>query len=94
MYVYMCVWQCHSGEEVRDVLKGEGAKRGYGGAGGVLLLVYAMLLTRGLQDVKADMDDPNNTLTGQFGHCTQEVQSICTRAKRDCLPLGLLGPKV
>lgn len=58
---------------MRDVLKGEGAKRGYAGAGGVLLLVYAMLLTRGLEDVKADMDDPNNTLTGQFGHCTQEV---------------------
>eukprot|EP00051_Salpingoeca_urceolata_P003952 m.61708 g.61708 ORF g.61708 m.61708 type:complete len:639 (+) comp13251_c0_seq1:132-2048(+) len=45
--------------------------------GGVLLFVYSLVLTRGINTVLADMDDPENTrLTAMFGHCTQEMVNL------------------
>ncbi|CAM9138776.1 unnamed protein product, partial [Discosporangium mesarthrocarpum] len=42
---------------------------------GVVLFVLSLVLTRGAQRVKDDMDDMSY-LTGQFGHCTQELLNL------------------
>jgi hypothetical protein len=39
-------------------------------ASGVLCLVASVLLTRGVDRVKADMDEPT-ALVARFGHCTR-----------------------
>ena len=45
--------------------------------GGVVLLACSMVLSRGSKRVKADMDDPSTChLTGQFGHCSQELINL------------------
>lgn len=63
-------------EELRGyLLGGAGGLQPFHSVSGVLLLAYSMLMTRGPAEVRADMDDRDNTLTGQFGHCTQEVSS-------------------
>lgn len=43
---------------------------------GVLLFVYSLLLTRGLESIHEDMDDETVNLTGQFGHCSQELLNL------------------
>lgn len=43
---------------------------------GVLTFVYSVLLTRGLETVRADMDDPSSYLVGQFGHSSQELVNL------------------
>ncbi|GAX16108.1 hypothetical protein FisN_3Hh412 [Fistulifera solaris] len=43
-------------------------------AGGVLLLVMSLVASRGHAKLRAEFDDPIGTrLTGQFGHCSQEL---------------------
>ncbi|GAX10215.1 hypothetical protein FisN_3Lh412 [Fistulifera solaris] len=43
-------------------------------AGGVLLLVMSVVASRGHAKLRAEFDDPIGTrLTGQFGHCSQEL---------------------
>jgi hypothetical protein len=43
---------------------------------GVLTFVYSVLLTRGLDTIRADMDDPTSYLVGQFGHSAQELVNL------------------
>ncbi|KAG2447862.1 hypothetical protein HYH02_007318 [Chlamydomonas schloesseri] len=40
---------------------------------GVPLLVMSAALSRGIANVRADMDEPNNSLMGMHGYCTQEL---------------------
>jgi hypothetical protein len=48
----------------------------YATLGGVVLLVYAMLLTRGVERVRGDMDEAGGSLVARFGHCTQELVNL------------------
>jgi hypothetical protein len=49
------------------------------GGSGVVLLVYSLLLTRGLNAVRLQMDSPTAPLIDHRGYCTQElVNLICT----------------
>jgi len=43
---------------------------------GVLTLVYSLALTRGVARCRAEMDDTAGALTGQFGHCNQELMNL------------------
>lgn len=43
---------------------------------GVLLFVYSVLLSRGVDQIKSDMDDPDNCLVGRFGHCSQDLVNL------------------
>eukprot|EP00164_Ancoracysta_twista_P004666 GFYU01006311.1.p1 GENE.GFYU01006311.1~~GFYU01006311.1.p1 ORF type:complete len:793 (+),score=164.15 GFYU01006311.1:341-2719(+) len=43
---------------------------------GVILMVFSMMLTRGIDNIKGDMDDPNASLIGEFGYCTQEMVNL------------------
>jgi hypothetical protein len=45
----------------------------YHSVSGIMLFVLSLLMTRGVERVKGEMDDLGNALTGRFGHCTQEV---------------------
>ncbi len=46
-------------------------------SGGVLLLVISLIATRTIPMIVGDFDDPNDTrLTGQFGHCSQELINL------------------
>eukprot|EP00984_Skeletonema_dohrnii_P004924 scaffold1735_cov99-Skeletonema_dohrnii-CCMP3373.AAC.3 len=44
--------------------------------GGVMFFVMALVESRGIDRIKADMDDPNNTITSQFGHSSQELMNL------------------
>ena len=45
--------------------------------GGVLLLVISLIATRTIPMIMGDFDDPTDTrLTGQFGHCSQELINL------------------
>lgn len=75
MYVWLLVGHaCQFGdvEEARAFLLNEGLVH-FQSQSGVILFVYSMLLTKGPAAIRRWMDAPDNTLTGQFGHCTQEV---------------------
>jgi hypothetical protein len=43
---------------------------------GVLMLVFSLIRTKGIDSIKEDMDDSAATLTGQFGHCSQELLNL------------------
>jgi hypothetical protein len=46
-------------------------------AGGVLLLVMSLVTSRGHAKLRAEFDDPIGArLTGQFGHCSQELINV------------------
>jgi hypothetical protein len=48
------------------------------GGSGVVLLVYSLLLTRGLGATRLQMDSPTTSLIDRRGYCTQElVNSLC-----------------
>lgn len=44
---------------------------------GVILVVYALLLSRGLERVRMDMDEQDSALVARFGHCSQEMLNLC-----------------
>ncbi len=46
------------------------------GGWGILLLLYSVLLSHGLGNVRADMDEPSNALMGMHGYCTQELVNL------------------
>lgn len=46
---------------------------------GMILFVYAVILTRGIQHIKEDMDNSQNSLIGMHGYCTQVVMSTCSQ---------------
>ena len=43
---------------------------------GVILLVYSVILTRGIQNIKGDMDLQGNTLLNEHGYASQEIINI------------------
>ncbi|XP_077979165.1 putative ubiquitin carboxyl-terminal hydrolase MINDY-4 [Glandiceps talaboti] len=43
---------------------------------GVILLLYSALLSRTIDNVIGDMDEPTNKLMGQHGYCTQEMVNL------------------
>jgi len=45
-------------------------------SGGVLCFLYSLVSTRGVENIRDDMDDASTGLTGQFGHCTQELLNL------------------
>ncbi|KAL4222611.1 hypothetical protein ACF0H5_018652 [Mactra antiquata] len=46
------------------------------GRGGVMLSLYSVILSRKIDSVKEDMDEPTNKLMGQHGYCTQEMVNL------------------
>mmetsp|Transcript_16944 Transcript_16944/g.38802 ORF Transcript_16944/g.38802 Transcript_16944/m.38802 type:complete len:438 (+) Transcript_16944:78-1391(+) len=45
--------------------------------GAVLSFTCSLILTRGMESVRVDMDNPGQPLVGAFGHCTQELVNLC-----------------
>jgi hypothetical protein len=43
----------------------------------VMSFVVSLVLTRGIEAVRGDMDDPSAPLIGMFGHCSQELTNLC-----------------
>ncbi|KAJ0400221.1 hypothetical protein ATCC90586_002820 [Pythium insidiosum] len=43
---------------------------------GVVRFMFSVLLTKGVDVVRDEMDDRDGTLTGQFGHCSQELLNL------------------
>lgn len=43
---------------------------------GCMLFLLSLLCTRSPDVITNDMDDPNGTLIGQFGHCNQELMNL------------------
>ena len=48
----------------------------YQSKGGVLLFLYSVIATRGIQNIQADMDDSTQNLTLAHGHCSQELMNL------------------
>ncbi|CRG93883.1 conserved Plasmodium protein, unknown function [Plasmodium gallinaceum] len=43
---------------------------------GVISFLYSVILTRGINNIKNDMDDINHPLIGIYGHCSQELVNL------------------
>ena len=43
---------------------------------GVILLVYSVILTRGIQNITNDMDMAGNTLLNEHGYASQEIINL------------------
>mmetsp|Transcript_32701 Transcript_32701/g.33346 ORF Transcript_32701/g.33346 Transcript_32701/m.33346 type:complete len:586 (+) Transcript_32701:156-1913(+) len=43
---------------------------------GCMVFLLSLLLTRGIETVRNDMDDAESSLLGQYGHCTQELVNL------------------
>lgn len=43
---------------------------------GLALFLYSVVLTHGIESIKADFDDPATTLIGRHGYCTQEMVNL------------------
>mmetsp|Transcript_12056 Transcript_12056/g.23575 ORF Transcript_12056/g.23575 Transcript_12056/m.23575 type:complete len:463 (+) Transcript_12056:388-1776(+) len=67
--------ECRTLEEVGAALA-EHLDTEYSAAGGIMLFMYSLMLTRTPEQIRDDMDDPSAGLTGQFGHCTQELMNL------------------
>jgi len=48
---------------------------------GVMLFVLSLILTHSIEAIRKDFDDPMSTLTGQFGHCSQELLNLLLLGK-------------
>ncbi|KAI9993252.1 hypothetical protein PInf_015330 [Phytophthora infestans] len=48
---------------------------------GVINFTFSVLRTKSVAAVREEMDDPSNTLTGAFGHCTQELVNLLLTGK-------------
>ncbi|KAL9961433.1 hypothetical protein ACROYT_G030371 [Oculina patagonica] len=48
---------------------------------GCILLLYSVILSRSIQTVISDMDEPTNTLMGAHGYCTQEMVNLVVTGK-------------
>ncbi|CAH1789565.1 unnamed protein product [Owenia fusiformis] len=52
------------------------------GSGGVILVVYSAILSRGISQIKKDMDVPDQgKLMGQHGYCTQEMVNLLIKGQ-------------
>ena len=49
---------------------------------GIILLLFSGIMTRGVEEIKDDMDESDNPLVARFGHCSQELLNLflCGRA--------------
>jgi len=64
--------QADSGKRrIKELLQSQ-----YSSEAGVMLFVSSLIHSRGFQRIKEDMDDPEALLTGQFGHCGQEMLNL------------------
>ncbi|GAW81725.1 hypothetical protein, conserved [Plasmodium gonderi] len=43
---------------------------------GAISFLYSVILTRGIDNIKNDMDDINHPLIGIYGHCSQELVNL------------------
>mmetsp|Transcript_13542 Transcript_13542/g.12259 ORF Transcript_13542/g.12259 Transcript_13542/m.12259 type:complete len:586 (-) Transcript_13542:550-2307(-) len=43
---------------------------------GCIIVLLSIILTKGIDNIRNDMDIPTNTLIGQYGHCTQELINL------------------
>ena len=43
---------------------------------GIVLLLTSLLLTRGVDKIQGEMDEPNSPLTGLHGYCSQEMVNL------------------
>lgn len=43
---------------------------------GVILFLYSVLLSRGVENIKQDMDDSTSSLVGRYGHSAQELVNL------------------
>lgn len=48
------------------------ARQGFG----IIQFLYSLVLSRGIDEIRRDMDDVNNHLIGDFGYCTQEMVNL------------------
>jgi ubiquitin carboxyl-terminal hydrolase MINDY-3/4 len=64
---------------------------------GVVLFLMSLILTRGLQNILEDMDDPSNTMIVEFGHSSQDLLNLllCGKAVSNVfdgdMPMGDSG---
>jgi hypothetical protein len=68
----------HSGlgalDEVRRIVREK--LKSFQSETGVVLFMFSLVATRTIDQVKEDMDDSENYLTAQFGHCAQELVNL------------------
>ena len=43
---------------------------------GLIQFLYSVILSRGIDNIIQDMDEPNNKLIGRHGYCTQEMVNL------------------
>ena len=48
----------------------------YRSVSGVIIFLMSLVLTRGVQNIKKDMDDEFNSMIGQFGHSSQDLINL------------------
>lgn len=66
-------------------------------ARGVVHFIYSVILTKGIDQIRNEMDDAQSTLTGAYGHCTQELVNLLLTGKATSnvfdgsIPLGDSG---
>lgn len=71
------VTQCSSFTELSSAVAASISDGSLASSSGTMLLVYSLLLTRGIETIqKQDMDEPV-PLVARFGHCTQELLNLC-----------------
>lgn len=59
--------------------------------GGVLLMVMSLTLSRGIDNLKGEMDDPTAKMTSNFGHCSQELINLLLTGQAGKLVKILFG---
>jgi len=62
--------------EATEYLQRQAERGVLGSASGVLLFLLSVVWTHGLETTKEDMDDCENSMLGQFGHCTQDLINL------------------
>lgn len=53
----------------------------YNKPSGCVFFLLSLVLTRGIDRIRKDMDVDDNTLIGQFGHCTQDLINLLLTGK-------------
>ena len=43
---------------------------------GIIQFLFSVILSRGIDNIKQDMDEPENKLMGRHGYCTQEMVNL------------------
>lgn len=51
------------------------------GSSGCILFLYSVILSRSIEMVRSDMDEPNGTLMGAHNYCTQEMVNLLLTSK-------------